>query len=105
LDRYSDAGIDDATEAPDISAAARRAAERQMDRRDRTRGAGRGQRAARRSNAPDFLLSDDMGDDEMDEDLGLATMKRRTRRQYDERQELDDLDGVEDVCICFFWEY
>jgi DNA replication licensing factor MCM2 len=48
---------------------------------------------------PAFLGSDgDIDDDdEMDDGLGIARMKRRTRRQYDERRDLDDLDGVEDV--------
>ncbi|PPQ79936.1 hypothetical protein CVT25_003008, partial [Psilocybe cyanescens] len=97
LDRYSDAGIDDDENVEELSAAARRAAEAKMARRDRTeRGGNRGQRAARRSRAPAFLGSDaDMEDEGMDE-LGLASMKMRTRKQYDERRDLDDLDGVED---------
>lgn len=100
LDRYSDAGIDDDENLEEISAAARRAAEAKMARRDRTERDGkRGQRAARRSRAPAFLGSDaDMEDEGMDE-LGLASMKMRTRKQYDERRDMDDLDGVEDVCF------
>ncbi|KDR75810.1 hypothetical protein GALMADRAFT_211235 [Galerina marginata CBS 339.88] len=96
LDRYSDAGIDDEDDAEELSAAARRAAEAKMARRDRTERGGRGQRAARRSHAPAFLGSDDDIEDEADDELGLASMKMRTRKQYDERRDLDDLDGVED---------
>lgn len=39
-------------------------------------------------------------DDEDDLNIGgdlLSNMKRRTRRQYDERKDIDDLDGVDDV--------
>ncbi|KAF9012404.1 MCM2/3/5 family-domain-containing protein [Cyathus striatus] len=98
LDQYSDAGIDDNDELDELSAAARREAERQMARRDRLeRVGGRGARAARRSRAPAFLGSDDMdADDDMDDDMGLSRMRRRTRRQYDERRDIDDLDGIED---------
>lgn len=32
-----------------------------------------------------------------DDDLGIASMKKRTRKQYDERRDLDDLDGIEDA--------
>lgn len=70
-----------------------------MDRRDRLERSGRaGGRAAVRSRAPRFLESDDMDDeDALDGGLGVAHMKRRTRRQYDERRDLDDLDGLDDV--------
>ena len=79
-----------------MSVAARRAAEAKMARRDRQeQGGRRGGRAARRSRMPDFLQSDDMEDD-IDGGL-LAGTKRRTRRQYDERKDIDDLDGIEDV--------
>lgn len=45
-------------------------------------------------------------DDELDDELGISRMKRRTRRQYDERRDLDDMDGVEDVSTCIFaWHY
>ena len=44
---------------------------------------------------PEFLQSDDIEDD-LDGGL-LSGMKRRTRKQYDERKDLDDMDGVEDV--------
>lgn len=113
LDRYSDAGIDDDEEVEELSAAARRAAEAKMERRDRTeRGDKRGQRAARRSHAPAFLGSDNDMDDEDGDELGISTMKRRTRKQYDERRDADDLDGIEDVGLlqtpllyCLFMYY
>ena len=96
LDRYSDRDIDDEQEYEDMTAAQRRAAEANMARRDRLeRGGRRGARAAARSRMPEFLQSDDMEDD-LDGGL-LSGMKRRTRKQYDERKDLDDLDGVEDV--------
>ena len=38
-----------------------------------------------------------MEDEDMDDGGLLSQMKRRTRRQYDERKDMDDLDGVEDV--------
>ncbi|KDQ53623.1 hypothetical protein JAAARDRAFT_197421 [Jaapia argillacea MUCL 33604] len=98
LDRYSDSGLNDDDELPELSAAARRAAEAKMARRDRMeRGSGKGARAANRSRMPQFLQSDD--DADMDDDLTgglLSGMKRRTRRQYDERRDLDDLEGIED---------
>lgn len=97
LDRYSDADIDDDENIEEISIAGRRAAEAQMARRDRLeRAGGRGRRAARRSRAPAFLDSDDAVEEDLD-DIELARMKRRTRKQYDERRDIDDLDGVEDV--------
>ncbi|KAG1716397.1 hypothetical protein ID866_749 [Astraeus odoratus] len=98
LDRYSEQDIDDEREYEAMSAAARRSAEAKMDRRDRLERSGkRGARAAARSRAPQFLQSDDMdNEDLLDEGLGVARMKRRTRRQYDERRDLDDMDGVED---------
>lgn len=97
LDRYSDADIDDDGNVEELSAAGRRAAETQMARRDRQeRASGRGRRAARRSRAPAFLDSDDAVEEDLD-DAELGRMRRRTRRQYDERRDLDDLDGVEDV--------
>ncbi|GBE81345.1 DNA replication licensing factor mcm2 [Sparassis crispa] len=92
LDTYSDAGINDEN-FDEMSVGARRAAEAKMDRRD-AQGGRRGARAARRSRMPDFLQSDDM-DDDFDAGL-LAGTKRRTRRQYDERKELDDMEGIED---------
>ncbi|KJA29045.1 hypothetical protein HYPSUDRAFT_634812 [Hypholoma sublateritium FD-334 SS-4] len=95
LDRYSEAGIDD-EETEELSAAARRAAERKMAQRDRAeRGGRKGARAAQRSHAPAFLDSDNDMDDEDGDELGIANMKRRTRKQYDERRDADDLDGVD----------
>ena len=86
-----------------MSAAARRAAEAQMARRDRAERGGRvrGQRAAARSRAPAFLDSDDAGTEDLDGGL-LSGMKRRARRDYDERREVDDMEGVEDVCFVAF---
>jgi DNA replication licensing factor MCM2 len=105
LDRYSDADIDDNDDVPELSAGDRRAAEAAMARRDRQERAGkRGSRAARRSRAPAFLGSeDDMEDDDgdVDDELGLSQFKARTRRQYDERRDQDDMDGIEDVCVRF----
>ncbi|KAI0694356.1 MCM2/3/5 family-domain-containing protein [Cytidiella melzeri] len=97
LDRYSDADLDDEEEYAALSASQRRAAEAKMDRRDRfERRGGTGSRAARRTRYPGFLESDDMEDEDMAGGGLLSQMKRRTRRQYDERKDLDDLDGVED---------
>lgn len=97
LDRYSDSGLNDEEDFEGLSLAARRAAEAKMAQRDRREQAGRrGGRAARRSRMPAFLESDDMDEDDDGRGL-LAGTKRRVRRQYDERKDLDDLDGVEDV--------
>lgn len=96
LDRYSDSGLNDEEDFEGLSLAARRAAEAKMAQRDRREQAGRrGGRAARRSRMPAFLESDDMDEDDDGRGL-LAGTKRRVRRQYDERKDLDDLDGVED---------
>lgn len=73
-----------------------------MARRDRLeQGGRRGQRAAQRQRMPAFLGDDDM-DDEADDELGMSQMKNRTRRQYDERRDMDDMDGIEDVFALFF---
>ena len=98
LDKYSDSGIDDTQEFEGMTADQRRAAERTMVQRDlRERGSRRGARAAARSRGPDFLLSDGLEEeDDMDGGL-LSGMKRRTRRQYDERKDMDDMDGIDDV--------
>lgn len=98
LDRYSDTGIDDVQEFEGMTGAQRRAAERAMAQRDvREHGGRRGARAAARSRGPGFLLSDGLEEEE-DMDGGLLSgMKRRTRRQYDERRDMDDMDGIEDV--------
>ena len=95
LDTYSNADIDDEGEYDDLSAAARRAAEKEMERRDRRRG--RGARAARRSRAPAFLQDDDDDDDDDPSGGLLAGMKKRTRKQYDEREDIDDAEGADDV--------
>ena len=96
LDRYSDRDIDDNEDIEEMTAAQRRAAEATMARRDRLERGGRRRRAAARGIMPDFLQSDDVEDDEGDGGL-LSGMKRRTRKQYDERRDMDDMDGVEDV--------
>jgi DNA replication licensing factor MCM2 len=96
LDRYSDADLDDEGQYDPMDARARRAAEADMNRRDRREQAGgRGARAARRSR-PTFLDSDDADVSEADGGL-LAGLRTRTRRQYDERPALDDMEGTEDV--------
>lgn len=92
---YDADDINDDEEFDDLDAGARRAAEREMARRDRAEGAGRrGARAARRTRVPGFMLSEDDMDDE-DPDGGLlAGMKPRARRQYDERKVVDDAEGL-----------
>lgn len=99
LDRYSDADLDDQNDFDDMAPAARRAAEAKMSQRDRRerRGGKKGSRAAGRSRMPEFLQSDEEDDDVDMDGLGVSKMKTRTRRQYDERRDIDDLDGVEDV--------
>ncbi|KAJ7593710.1 MCM-domain-containing protein [Mycena floridula] len=93
LDRYSDTGVDD-EDQEELSAIARRRAERGMDQRDRIERTGRA-RDARRPR-PSFLGSDDDENMADEEDLGVSRMNRRTRRQYDERRDADDLEGVGD---------
>ncbi|RPD78428.1 MCM-domain-containing protein [Lentinus tigrinus ALCF2SS1-7] len=96
LDRYSDRDLDDENQFDEMTAAQRRAAEASMARRDRLeRGGRRGARAAARGIMPDFLQSDDIEDDGLDGGL-LSGMKRRTRRQYDERRDMDDMQGIDD---------
>ena len=71
-----------------------------MAQRDALERAGRkGGRAARRGRMHDFIDEDDLADegDVDDDDMGVSQMKRRTRRQYDERRDIDDADGIEDV--------
>ena len=102
LDRYDARDIDDDEEAGELTAEQRRAAERDMALRDRREARrGQGGRAARRSNAPDFLRDEDEIDDEGMLDGGLLSdlTKRRTRRQYDERQNVDDAAGAEGVGV------
>ncbi|KAF7376225.1 DNA helicase [Mycena sanguinolenta] len=92
LDRYSDAGINDDEDLEELSAAARRAADLKMDRRNRLEGAGR--RARARNRGQGFVDDDDMDDGDEDEEM-VARMKKRTRRPYDERRDIDDIEGVE----------
>ena len=85
-----------------MSADARRAAEAKMAQRDRLQHGGRGARAARR-NRYAFLDSDGMEDENDLIGLSLtAGTKRRTRKQYDERRDEDDMDGVENVSYLRF---
>lgn len=94
--------MNDDENVEELTAAARREAERKMAVRDRLERTGkRGTRAAHRSRAPAFLGSDGIEDDDMDDEFGMSRMKRRTRKQYDERRDIDDLDGVEDVSSNF----
>jgi DNA replication licensing factor MCM2 len=95
LDRYSDGDINDDEDVEELSAAARRAAELKMARRDRLEGQ-RGSRAAGRRRGPGFVDDDDMDDGDEDEEM-VSRMKKRTRRPYDERRDIDDLEGVEGV--------
>ncbi|KAJ7188126.1 MCM-domain-containing protein [Mycena filopes] len=92
LDRYSDADINDDEDLEELSVAARRAADLKMDRRLRLEGAGR--RAAGRRRGPGFVDDDDMEDADEEEEM-VSRMKRRTRRPYDERRDIDDMEGVE----------
>ena len=65
------------------------------DKRE-SQGRRRGARAAARSRAPDLLQSEESEEEDVDGGL-LAGMKRRARRQYDERIEIDDAAGIEAV--------
>ena len=78
-----------------MTAAQRRKADQAIDRRKRQEQGKRGFRAAARSHAPDLLMDED--DDEEGEDELLTGMRRRTRHQYDERIEEDDVAGIETV--------
>ena len=98
LDTYSNAGLNDEELFEPMSAAARRAAEAKMRQRDRMeRGSRRGMRAATRSHAPSFFDSDDMGAEDDDESGLLSGTRARARRQYDERRDIDDMEGIGDV--------
>lgn len=92
LDRYSDAGLDDRSSVQEMSRADRLAAEREMARRDRGLTGGR---AARRGRVPTFLQSDDEDDGGVDGGLLSGINTRRTRRQYDERMDEDDIEEDE----------
>ncbi|KAI9510112.1 MCM-domain-containing protein [Russula earlei] len=97
LDTYSNSGLNDEEVFEPMSAATRRAAETKMRQRDRLeRGARRGTRAANRSHAPTFFDSDDAGVEDDDESGLLSGTRTRTRRQYDERRDVDDMEGIED---------
>jgi DNA replication licensing factor MCM2 len=94
--------VDDEEVFEPMSAAARRAAEAKMRQRDRMeRGSRRGMRAANRSHAPSFLDSDDVDAEDDDESGLLSGTRTRARRQYDERRDVDDMEGIEDVCSPF----
>jgi DNA replication licensing factor MCM2 len=98
LDTYSNSGVNDEEVFEPMSAAARRAAEAKMRQRDRMeRGSRRGMRAATRSHAPSFFDSDDMGAEDDDESGLLSGTRARARRQYDERRDIDDMEGIGDV--------
>lgn len=83
-----------------MTAAQRRLVDAAMDRRDRVAG-GRGRRAAARERMPHLMLSDSDGDDDDDDPTGglLAGLKARTRKQYDERRDIDDAEGIDDVSL------
>ncbi len=85
-----------------MAAEARRRAEAKMQQRDRMeRGSRRGMRAATRSHAPSFFDSDDVGAEDDDESGLLSGTRTRARRQYDERRDVDDMEGIEDVRLSF----
>jgi DNA replication licensing factor MCM2 len=99
LDRYDEKDINDEEEFESMDPAARRAAEQAMERRDRATG-GPGRRARLRDRMPNFLsdgLSEDFDDDGDETSRLLAGMKPRVRKQYDERKDVDDAEGIEDV--------
>ncbi len=54
-------------------------------------------RAATRSHAPSFFDSDDVSAEDDDESGLLSGTRTRARRQYDERRDVDDMEGIEDV--------
>jgi hypothetical protein len=58
-------------------------------------------RAATRSHAPSFFDSDDMGAEDDDESGLLSGTRARARRQYDERRDIDDMEGIGDVRFPF----
>ncbi|KAF7315586.1 DNA helicase [Mycena indigotica] len=90
-DQYSDGDINDEEDLEELTMAERRIVEARMARRDRREAGGRRAGARRRGQ---FIDDDDMdGGDEDEEELGR--MARRTRRQYDERRDIDDMEGIE----------
>lgn len=88
LDTYSQADIDDNSDLAELTLAERRAAEREMVRRDRGQG---GRRAGRREHMPAFFQSDDAEDGFGEGPLAGINVGRR-RRQYDERMNVDDVE-------------
>ncbi|KAK7057109.1 DNA helicase [Favolaschia claudopus] len=93
LDQYSEADINDDEDLEELSIAARRAADLKMDRRARLQGAGR--RAQRRARGQGFVDDDDGMDDGDEDEEMISRMNKRTRRPYDERRDIDDMEGVE----------
>lgn len=66
-----------------------------LARRDQMERAGRrDRRAAHRSCMPQFLDNEETEGDTMDNELSAM----RTRRRYEERQDIDDINGIEEVC-------
>ncbi|TIC30661.1 MCM-domain-containing protein [Wallemia mellicola] len=90
LDYYDEDQIDD-QDFDDLDPASRRAVEAKLARRDRKEAGLSGKDGSRRSRMPAFMQSDD----EDDPDNRLLIQRRR-RRHYDERPDVDDLDGDED---------
>lgn len=97
LDRYSADGIDDdgPDEGPTIEQ--RRAADRAIDRRN----AGGGRRGAGRIRGLDEIVGDSESNPPSEGEGGTAgiipaTVQLRYRRNYDERRDLDDADGIDD---------
>ena len=70
-----------------------------MRRRETREGRREGHRAARWNRMPGILSDDDEDLEEEDDPAGrlLAGTKTRVRRQYDERRDRDDAEGIEDV--------
>jgi DNA replication licensing factor MCM2 len=100
LDRYEAVDIDDRESLPEMSRAARLAAEADMQRRDRGLP---GRRAGRRENMPAFLQSDDDDADAMGQGpLGGINANRR-RRQYDEAPDMDDVEEEEVSSSLKYW--
>lgn len=96
LDRYEAVDIDDRESLPEMSRAARLAAEADMQRRDRGLP---GRRAGRRENMPAFLQSDDDDADGMGEGPLAGVNPNRRRRQYDEIPDMDDVEEEEEMSL------
>lgn len=95
MDRYEGIDIDDRESVPEMSRAARLAAEKDMQRRDKGLTAGR--RAGRRDHMPAFLQSDDDDGEIVGAADGLLSgvNPNRRRRQYDEVPDMDDVEEEE----------